>query len=116
MRLVRRASSGTRLEGEQVLLRLLRGSRLSGWEVNPLVYDARGLIGEVDVAFVAARVAIEVDGLAWHVDADRFQRARTKQNRLVAAGWVVLRFTWQDLTQRPDEVIARIAAAVAARS
>jgi very-short-patch-repair endonuclease len=31
-----------------------------------------------------------------------------RQNRLVAAGYIVLRFTWDDLRDRPAQVIADI--------
>ena len=44
---------------------------------------------------------------------ERFQRDRTRQNRLVAAGWTVLRFTWNDLRDRPNGVIAEIRAVIA---
>jgi very-short-patch-repair endonuclease len=37
-----------------------------------------------------------------------FRRDRQRQNAVVLAGWTVLRFTWHDLTQRPNEVIAEI--------
>ena len=47
------------------------------------------------------RFDFEIDGRAFHSDADRFQRDRTRQNRLVGAGWTVLRFTWNDLRDRP---------------
>jgi very-short-patch-repair endonuclease len=30
----------------------------------------------------------------------------------VLAGWTVLRFTWQDLTQCPDKVVSEILAAL----
>ena len=62
----------------------------------------------VDLAFVAERVAVEVDGWAYHVDPDRFQGDRSRQNRLTAAGWIVVRFTWADLVEKPDEVVAMI--------
>jgi very-short-patch-repair endonuclease len=54
-----------------------------------------------------------VDGWAWHVDVERFGRDRRKQNALEVAGWTVLRFTWHDLTQRPEAVIAEIRAVMA---
>jgi very-short-patch-repair endonuclease len=54
------------------------------------------------------RLAIEIDGWAYHSDVDRFQRDRRRQNVLVALGWTVLRFTWADLTQRPGYVTAAI--------
>ncbi|MGE3286718.1 MAG: hypothetical protein AB7J32_11545 [Pseudonocardia sp.] len=43
------------------------------------------------------RIAVDVDGLAWQVDVDRFRADRRKLNALVAAGRLVLRFTWHDL-------------------
>ena len=58
------------------------------------------------------RLAIEIDGWAWHHSPDRFQRDRAKQNQLVGAGWTVLRFTWFDLTNRPDDVIRQVRAAL----
>jgi very-short-patch-repair endonuclease len=57
-------------------------------------------------------VAVEVDGWAWHQRADRFQEDRRKQNALVRAGWVPLRFTWHDLTRQPTAVLAAIRAAL----
>lgn len=60
------------------------------------------------------RLVIEVDGYAYHSGDDRFQRDRTKQNALLAAGWRVLRFTWADLVDRPDTVLARITEILAA--
>ena len=53
-------------------------------------------------------MAIEVDGWAWHVDADRFRNDRRKQNALVRARWDPLRFTWHDLDGRPESVFAEI--------
>ena len=62
--------------------------------------------------FPDARLAIEIDGWAWHTDVDRFRTDRHEGNALVAAGWTVLRFTWHDLTNRPDYVLAQIKAAL----
>jgi very-short-patch-repair endonuclease len=60
------------------------------------------------VVFASAKLVVEVDGLAFHVTPERFQRDRQRQNRLVAAGWTVLRFTWMDLTERPSYVVASV--------
>ncbi len=65
------------------------------------------------MAFPDAKVAIEVDGWAWHVDAARFRNDRRKVNALVRAGWTLLRFTWHDLTTRPAECLAEILDALA---
>ena len=46
--------------------------------------------------------------LIGEVTPERFQRDRSRQNRLVAAGWTVLRFTWRDLVERPGYVVRTI--------
>ena len=56
---------------------------------------------------------IEVDGYQTHGHYQAFQRDRAKANRLVSAGFVVLRFTWHQLTQRPMQVVAEIARTLA---
>jgi len=70
--------------------------------------DDGELAAVVDVAFAERRIALEVDGLAFHTDPEQFQRDRTRQNWLVNHGWAVLRFTWDDLTQRRRRVLRTI--------
>jgi Uncharacterized protein conserved in bacteria len=111
--IVRALGSGAHSDAERRLVTGLRGHAVLGWSCNLEVTDQSGLIGIVDVAFPAIKLAVELDGRAWHVDRDRFQHDRTRQNRLVAAGWTVLRFTWEDITYRIDAVLADICAAVA---
>ncbi|GAB2933080.1 type IV toxin-antitoxin system AbiEi family antitoxin domain-containing protein [Rhodococcus aerolatus] len=96
---------------ERLLLRLLRRAGVRGARC---AYPVAGY--EVDVAFPLARVAVEVDGWAFHSDAVRFGRDRVRQNVLVADGWRVLRYTWHHLNDEPDRVVAEIAAAVGATS
>ncbi|HLY32932.1 MAG TPA: DUF559 domain-containing protein, partial [Jatrophihabitantaceae bacterium] len=98
---------------ERRLHRILRASRIRGWIPNYQLWMDGSLIAVLDVAIPDLKIAIEVDGMAYHVDVERFQRDRTRQNALVALGWTVLRFTWSDLTERPDYVaraIRRLAA------
>ena len=107
-----RVGGGARSEGERRLHKII--ADIPGWVADFKVFDLDGsVIAVIDVAFPAARIAIEVDGLAFHVDPERFQRDRTRQNRLVNQGWTVLRFTWDDLTRRPGAVRQSIAAALA---
>lgn len=92
---------------ERLMISVLRGASLTGWEHgHPF---GRWTI---DVAFPGAMVAVEVDGWAWHMDVDRFRADRHKGNALVRARWDLLRFTWHDLTNRPDYVIDEIRAAL----
>ncbi|MGZ8179116.1 type IV toxin-antitoxin system AbiEi family antitoxin domain-containing protein [Williamsia sp. SKLECPSW1] len=93
--------SGARSEAERIAHRLLEEAGISGWTANA---PAVGYAG--DILFDDARLVVEIDGFAFHSGAEAFQRDRTRQNALVAAGWTVLRFTWADLTERPDHVIA----------
>jgi very-short-patch-repair endonuclease len=97
---------------ERLALGLLRRARITGWIANAEICDRAGLIGYGDIVFHAARLVVEIDGWAYHSDPDRFQRDRSRQNRLVAAGWTVLRFTWADLRNRPDEFVAAIRTAL----
>ena len=64
------------------------------------------------MAFPAQRVAVEVDGWAWHMTVDRFVGDRQRQNAVVNLGRIVLRFTWHDLVRRPEVVINEIRAAL----
>ena len=78
-------------------------------------YDVRDAAGSwlarVDLAFPASRVALEYDGRAVHERADVFTRDRQRQNALVRAGWVVLRFTAADL-HSPDALAQTVLAAL----
>lgn len=105
-------ASGAYSEAEVRCHRLLRGARLYGWRPNVDLYDDAGLIGTADVLFELARVVIELDGRAYHSESAAFQADRTKQNRLVAQGYSVLRFTWDDLTKRPEYVLDAIRSAL----
>jgi len=96
---------------ERVTVRLLRQAGITGWLLNsPVRAGDREYI--VDVVFPAARVAVEIDGWAWHSGVERFRSDRRRQNALVLAGWTVLRFTWDDLVSRPGRVVAEIRRAV----
>ncbi|MGH3787831.1 MAG: DUF559 domain-containing protein [Pseudonocardiaceae bacterium] len=110
-RVLRQAADGAYSQAERVMHRLLREGRLDGWVANHRVVLS-GIEYWIDVAFLARRLAVEVDGWAWHSDVDRFAHDRRRQNGLVLAGWTVLRFTWHDLTSAPQAVVAQIRAAL----
>lgn len=80
--MLRQAADGACSQAERVLHRLLRGAKLDGWVVNHLVMLS-GVEYWIDVAFLTRRLAIEVDGWAWHSDVDRFAHDRRRQNALV---------------------------------
>ena len=76
-----------------------------------VVRVARGFVARVDSARPERRVAVEYDG-AWHADPGRSARDRRRLDRLHAAGWRVVFVTEADL-YRPEELLARTAAAMA---
>ncbi|WP_333473230.1 endonuclease domain-containing protein [Lolliginicoccus lacisalsi] len=102
------AATGGASEAERMLVRVLRGSGITGWRLH---VRAHGF--EIDLAFERERVAIEVDGWAWHRDAERFARDLQRQNTLVNAGWHVLRFDWHRLAHDVAGVLGEIRAALA---
>lgn len=110
-RLLTAADDGAHSAAERLLIKLLRQSRITGWKANQRVGR-----WEVDVVFGVPKIAIEADGFAFHTDPEAFQRDRIKQNELSLLGYQVLRFTWLDLTEYPERVIAEIEAAIARRA
>jgi very-short-patch-repair endonuclease len=68
---------------------------------------AGGFLGRADLAWPDRRVLVEFDGDV-HRDRAVFVGDLRRQNRLVAAGWTVLRFSSADVLGRPDEVVREI--------
>ncbi len=97
----------TRSELENRLLALIGASHLPPPEVNAM---AEGF--EVDLLWRAAHVVVEADGHAFHGSRSRVERDRTRDAALAAAGYVVLRFTWRQVTRRPETVIRAVRAAI----
>jgi very-short-patch-repair endonuclease len=75
----------------------------------------RGL-GRVDFVYHQAEIAIELDSYEHHWDRTAFQSDRTRSNRLGLNGWLVLRYTWDDIHLRPDQVAAELQEALRTRS
>lgn len=62
---------------------------------------------EVDFAWPALRVAVEVDS-SFHEVRDAFESDRVRDQGLMAAGWFVFRVTWRQLHDEPGRVIERL--------
>ena len=104
------ADDGARSAAERLFIQLLKQAGITGWKAN---YPVAGY--KVDVAFYDPKVACEIDGLAFHSDSEDFHNDRVRQNAIALAGWQVLRFTWLDLTEYPERVIATVRRAISAR-
>lgn len=105
---LRRTATGAVSAAELKLHGLLGDAGITGWTAGARVSDRLGMIGVVDLLFEAERVVVEVDGWRAHSSPEAFGRDRARQNRLVRAGYQVLRYTWDDLVHRPHQVLADI--------
>ena len=98
----------TRSTYERKLLKLMNAAQLPTPVPNAKV---EGL--EVDLYWPQQRLVVEFDSAAFHLDRTAFERDRLRDQRLIAAGYRVLRITARQLDITPEAVIARIAQALA---
>ena len=105
----------TESELEAMLDRLVVDAGLPA-PIRQLVVQLGDRTFRLDLAYPELRIAIEADGFAVHGSRSAFEADRDRQNRLASAGWLVLRFTWRQIRDAPDEVIAAISMAIAQRS
>jgi very-short-patch-repair endonuclease len=64
---------------------------------------------QVDAVWREHKLAVELDGYAYHDTPAAFQTDRDRGNDLARAGYTLLRFTHGHVVRRPDEVAARVA-------
>ncbi|WP_448626590.1 DUF559 domain-containing protein [Geodermatophilus sp. URMC 64] len=93
---------------ESVLRWLIHQAGLPVPELQFVVRDPAGVfLGRADLAWPDRKVLVEFDGNV-HRERGVFVNDLRRQNALIAAGWVILRFTSADVLGRPDEVTAAI--------
>lgn len=96
--------------------------RVPGLQVRPQVSiraQARGgtrFLGRVDLADECLAIIAEADSFEWHGGRDALRRDARRYNAMVVHGWLVLRFTWEEVMREPEHVEAVLRAAVAERS
>jgi very-short-patch-repair endonuclease len=62
-------------------------------------------IATVDLGDPKARLVLEADSFFWHGQRAALERDARRYNELVAAGYRVLRFTWEHIVGEPDWVL-----------
>ena len=70
-------------------------------------------VGRVDLV-VGGWLVVEVDGFEFHADRDSYRTDRRRGNHLVAGGFRLLRFSYEDVVFRRSDVVAQIAAVYSA--
>jgi hypothetical protein len=99
---------------EAELLRVLVAAGIETPVTQFVVRDAGGhFLGRVDKAWPAAKVALELDGYRYHSDPRAFVHDRERGNRIVVAGWALLRTTPATVRTAPHQVVSDVKEALA---
>jgi very-short-patch-repair endonuclease len=67
----------------------------------------------VDALWPEQRLVVELDGARAHATPAAMERDRDRDLTLRAAGFEILRYTWHQVTQQPDAVVADLRRALA---
>jgi very-short-patch-repair endonuclease len=89
----------TRSVLEELILELCEEHTLPRPVTNSIV-EGR----ERDFVWPSARLVVEADSYAWHRSPSAMTEDRERDAVLILAGYRVLRFTWEQVTARPDGV------------
>lgn len=99
----------TRSKAEELFLAMTRRAGIEEPQVNVSVGRH-----EVDFYWPGARLAVEIDGRAFHASSRDFERDRRRDAELATQGIRVVRVTWKQLTREPEAVLVRLGGALAA--
>jgi hypothetical protein len=92
-------------ENEEALLAITRELGIPDPDTNQfIVLDDGGPPIRVDFVWREERVIVEADSKKWHTSRQRLEQDRVRDQRLTAAGWKIIRTTWNQMTQRPHEL------------
>lgn len=100
---------------EVLLDRLLATSSLPPCRRQFEVATQDGIPAHIDFAWPEARLGVESEGFVVHGQRLQWQNDMVRQNALARVGWLLLRFSWYDVTRRPEYVIETIATTLAMR-
>jgi Transcriptional regulator, AbiEi antitoxin/Protein of unknown function (DUF559) len=106
--------TGTREELEHRLLSAVLAGGLPRPRANA-VLDLPGGPLTVDLLWPEQRLVVEADSRRHHDTTVAFEADRRRDQRLAAAGYTVVRTTWAQVTRRPEELIATLAAVLDAK-
>jgi very-short-patch-repair endonuclease len=99
---------------ESVLRALLISAGIEGFEPQMVVTHG-WFRARVDLGHWTARLALEAEGFEFHGSRRDFAADCHRYDELVAAGWLVLRFTYEQVIGDPAWVVATVRAALAQR-
>lgn len=89
-------------ELERMAVSLLRAAGITGFTLNHRTRLSSGRVVELDIAFAGRRVALELDGYAYHASPEAHRADLRRANEIMADGWTLRRFTYADLANDPE--------------
>ena len=101
---------------EPRMARLMRNHDLPPAAFQFDVYDDGRFVARIDFAYPDLKIAIEVDGWEKRATPARMESDHVRQARLAALGWVVVRFTWNQVVRRPHWVAEQVRSIRCARA
>lgn len=108
--LIDEADGGTRLTRSVLERRYLRESAAAGLPIPELQFPVS--VAErnyrIDFAYPQHKLAIELDGWRFHGGRSDWVADIARSNALVAEGWRVLRGTWKDVEEHPNDLLQRV--------
>jgi very-short-patch-repair endonuclease len=100
---------------ESMLRALLITAGIDGFDLQVAV-TCGGVRVRVDLGNRTARLALEAEGFEFHGSPSAFAADCRRYDELVTAGWLVLRFTYQQILGDPQWVVASVREALRART
>lgn len=90
---------------EAQVLRILLAARIPAPTCQYPVVLPDGRRCYLDFAWPQVRIALEVDGYAFHSDRDTFEHDRQRGNHLLALGWQILHTTAGEIRRNPQSLL-----------
>lgn len=104
------AATDSESEAERLFVVLLESEQISGWQQQVRFHHWR-----LDFAWPSERLAVEIDGWAFHRDQRRHDSGARKTSALSAEHWIVLHYTWHQLRYDAETCLRQLAGALADR-
>lgn len=80
------------------------------------VVGGGAVLGRPDLVDEQLRIVLEADSFEWHGSRSALRSDARRYNTFAVNGWLVLRFSWEDVMFEPEVVRATLVAAVAERT
>jgi very-short-patch-repair endonuclease len=96
-------------ELERALFAALAGGGLPDPQRQRVLPGVGALVGLVDAAYPDCRLILEADGRRWHTRVADLRRDHERDAEAARAGWLTLRFLYEQITRDPDGVCAVVA-------